>query len=966
MSDVNVKVEVQGTEEGSKKVEGLSKSIANTAPAAQKATTELERLTKQLETAKQRLADAEKNFGAGAKATQQYADNVKRLEGEIKSLSGTQQQASQSTNQLNKSMFDLVGGGRQAMEATKLFSGALDTLKSGAGIAGGLLVTGLGYGATKAAASLMEGFENVRKFGDELYNMSMQTGISAEELSSFRLAAETSGVTMNEMGHAINLFNRNVANLAKGTKDGTDAFSRMGIEVRNADGTLKDSSILLKEVADKFAGYADGANKTALAMELFGRAGANMIPLLNEGASGLAKLQEEAKKAGLVMAGETAKAADELNDNLAILKAYGQGFWEGVASPVVRGLAEITRAMRDARNEGAGFLGSLLEAVRKAAQIAAGYGNIDQEMKNVLSRREDILRNMTRLQQEEDKYQAARARDKEAGKILTPDTSSVQRRAKIAELRQELAKEEAERDRLAGVQGALSKEIGTADTPYSKPQAPDTQAKSKKEKAGKAGKAGKAERDFTAEEMFSYDESEIKGLYELGAVGIQELEAFYDRWYDLAEGNNKLQVEILNKWNREREKVLAEQDKVNEKASKAALDLFKKQEADQLKIEEEGRRQRLQILFEEYDDKERAVRRNTLLSENEKAEELRRLADELEAYKAFQSEKKEVDAEQRKLRKAARDIEAQQEQMYYETLSGAVSTHLLKFMKGQEDLGKAVLGTFSDLLNAILKKLADFFADKFVKWLLEMLGIGDKKENKENKEKQESMMDPIFDGLAKLKDYTMEIFSAMSDGLGAAIETFSKFAGDIVDQIGSLISSAGSMGGGGGGGDGFFSLASLAMSFFPTGTKNRIFTEPTLIAVADAGTPEQVTVSPVGSANWETPSPIDQFPSISLPEFAIGSVVPSLMNEKEPDTQALDASRGAYKFATGTQSAMFSSPTLLSVAEAGTEKVTVSPMGGVGFGSNGSGRTSINFNAPVIMDVYQMKRLISTLDSMRS
>jgi hypothetical protein len=82
------------------------------------------------------------------------------------------------------------------------------------------------------------------------------------------------------------------------------------------------------------------------------------------GSAAMAKLQEEAKKAGIVMSEDTARAADELNTNLAVLKAYGEGFFQEVASPIVEGLAKITTAMRDAKREGAGLVGVLLAGFR--------------------------------------------------------------------------------------------------------------------------------------------------------------------------------------------------------------------------------------------------------------------------------------------------------------------------------------------------------------------------------------------------------------------------------------------------------------------------------------------------------------------------------------------------------------------------------------------------------------------------
>ena len=66
----------------------------------------------------------------------------------------------------------------------------------------------------------------------------------------------------------------------------------------------------MKKIADKFAVMKDGSEKTALALDLFGRAGAKLIPMLNEGSAGISELQEEARALGIVLGKEDLKAAE--------------------------------------------------------------------------------------------------------------------------------------------------------------------------------------------------------------------------------------------------------------------------------------------------------------------------------------------------------------------------------------------------------------------------------------------------------------------------------------------------------------------------------------------------------------------------------------------------------------------------------------------------------------------------------
>jgi phage-related protein len=102
--------------------------------------------------------------------------------------------------------------------------------------------------------------------------------------------------------------------LSEGPKGAAEALRLLGLSATDASGKLKSSDQVMLEVADKFAKMPDDANKTALAMALFGKAGADMIPLLNGGRKSIEDLTA-------TMTTKFAKAADELNDKTDTLLA---------------------------------------------------------------------------------------------------------------------------------------------------------------------------------------------------------------------------------------------------------------------------------------------------------------------------------------------------------------------------------------------------------------------------------------------------------------------------------------------------------------------------------------------------------------------------------------------------------------------------------------------------------------------
>jgi hypothetical protein len=174
---------------------------------------------------------------------------------------------------------------------------------------------GLGLAAVAAAAvgagvALAASMKGVIDSADTLNKASQKIGMSTEDLSKLKYAADLADVSSESLGKSMGKLSKAMASAASSsTSDAAMAFKAVGVEVKNTDGTLRSQSEVLKDVAEKFQGYTDGAGKTALAIALFGKAGASMIPLLNEGRDGLQEAADEATKFGLVLDKKTTMAA---------------------------------------------------------------------------------------------------------------------------------------------------------------------------------------------------------------------------------------------------------------------------------------------------------------------------------------------------------------------------------------------------------------------------------------------------------------------------------------------------------------------------------------------------------------------------------------------------------------------------------------------------------------------------------
>lgn len=145
-------------------------------------------------------------------------------------------------------------------------------------------------------------------YADSLSKLSQKSGITANQLYSLNAAAKLSDVEFEALSGSLSKFNKNIGEASLGSGDALNAFKNLGISVKNQDGTLKNSFDLIEQISDKFADMPDGAAKATLAMQLFGKSGAAMIPLLNGGSDAL-------KEYLGIMDEETGAAAERFNDS---------------------------------------------------------------------------------------------------------------------------------------------------------------------------------------------------------------------------------------------------------------------------------------------------------------------------------------------------------------------------------------------------------------------------------------------------------------------------------------------------------------------------------------------------------------------------------------------------------------------------------------------------------------------------
>jgi hypothetical protein len=205
------------------------------------------------------------------------------------------------------------------------------------------------------------------ELGDSMNDMSQRTGVSVESLARFRKAAATSGTDIDAVAKSLVKLSKGLYETAQtGKGPASEALQTLGISATDAAGKLKTADQVTLEIANKFKTMPDGIEKTALAMQLFGKSGADMIPMLNEGGKAIESLSVK-------MTAAFAKKADEYNDKLAMLGGKVGGLAAGLTVALLPALDATATALTAVIDAFTMLPGPIQAAVGGVALLAVGF-----------------------------------------------------------------------------------------------------------------------------------------------------------------------------------------------------------------------------------------------------------------------------------------------------------------------------------------------------------------------------------------------------------------------------------------------------------------------------------------------------------------------------------------------------------------------------------------------------------------
>lgn len=228
---------------------------------------------------------------------------------------------------LDKSEYDR--GLDTAEQGARSFSGRF----SKAAKVGAAAAAALGVAAGYAGKKIVDGAKQVAEYGDKVDKMSQKIGISAEAYQKWNYVMKLSDVNIDSL-------KMGMKTLSQQAEKNSDAFQKLGISQEEVQSLNQEQ--LFERTIKGLSDMEAGTERTALASQLLGRAGADMAPLLNQGSKAIEEQMKIAEKYGMVMPDATVKASAAFQDSMTTMQMTAEGLKNRLLGEFLPSMTQVT------------------------------------------------------------------------------------------------------------------------------------------------------------------------------------------------------------------------------------------------------------------------------------------------------------------------------------------------------------------------------------------------------------------------------------------------------------------------------------------------------------------------------------------------------------------------------------------------------------------------------------------------
>ena len=317
VSEINASLRVLNSE-----MKLVSAQFATNADSVDALTARSDVLTRQILTQKEKvealqaaLKDSADRYGEADDRTKRWQTTLNNAEAELAKMEQQLQSNTEALSDASSGIDTLDGGLLDAAESGQglgdvlddltgklginLPEGATSTLNSMVSLDGGLaLLIGSFAAATAVIVEVEKALVDLTlsqaAAAGEIQDLSMQTGLSTEAVQRYQYACDLIGVSFDTVASSQAKMIQSMADVQSGSETAAATWNQLGIEVMNADGSLRDAQEVFLEVIDVLGQIENATQRDAVSMEIFGRSAQDLNPLIVQGTDAFQAFYDEA------------------------------------------------------------------------------------------------------------------------------------------------------------------------------------------------------------------------------------------------------------------------------------------------------------------------------------------------------------------------------------------------------------------------------------------------------------------------------------------------------------------------------------------------------------------------------------------------------------------------------------------------------------------------------------------------
>lgn len=246
---------------------------------------------------------------------------------------------------LNLNSGDYESALNQASKTTEEFSRSAEGASQGVSVFDVALGNLVAQGISGAISSIVSFTQELIGMGDAIDKNSQRANMSSSTYQEWAHVLELGGGSAESLTSATRTLSGVLTEASNGGEKANEKLNAIGLSYQDLAGMSPEQQF--EKVVYALADMEEGAERTALAQQLLGRAGMDMIPALNQGSATIAAQRQEANDLNLVISEDTVKASAQLNDAMTNLSGAFKGAAGNIVGSMLPALTDIVKGFTD-------------------------------------------------------------------------------------------------------------------------------------------------------------------------------------------------------------------------------------------------------------------------------------------------------------------------------------------------------------------------------------------------------------------------------------------------------------------------------------------------------------------------------------------------------------------------------------------------------------------------------------------